>query len=101
MSASETKSTAVGVGDFYARHSEALQLSLEGPQVGFERRIREPTINRPGLALAGFYSYFAVKRVQVLGAAELSYLKNLSTLEQTSRIRALCAQPIPCIVLAR
>lgn len=101
MTGPEAKHPTVTVGEFYTRHSEALQMKLEGPQVGFERRIREPTINRPGLALAGFYSYFAVKRVQVFGAAELSYLKNLSAAEQAERIRALCAQPIPCIVLAR
>jgi HPr kinase/phosphorylase len=101
MTGPEAKHPTVTVGEFYTRHSEALQMKLEGPQVGFDRRIREPTINRPGLALAGFYSYFAVKRVQVFGAAELSYLKNLSGSEQAARIRALCEQPIPCIVLAR
>ena len=28
-------------------------MKLEGPRVGFHRKIREPTINRPGLALTG------------------------------------------------
>ena len=101
MTGPETKHPNVTVGEFYTRHSESLQMKLEGPQIGFDRRIREPTINRPGLALAGFYSYFAVKRVQVLGAAELAYLKSLSAHEQAVRIRTLCEQPIPCIVLAR
>ena len=66
----------VTVEAFFQRHAKSLQLKLEGKQIGFDRRIREPTINRPGLALAGFYTYFAEKRVQVLGAAEQSYLKN-------------------------
>ena len=60
----------VTVESFYLAHGEKLQLKLEGKRVGFHRKIREPTINRPGLALSGFYSYFAEKRVQVLGAAE-------------------------------
>jgi len=55
-------------------------MKLDGPRVGFHRKIREPTINRPGLALSGFYTYFAEKRVQVLGAAEHSYLKSLATI---------------------
>jgi len=76
-------------------------MKLEGEQVGFDRRIREPTINRPGLALCGFYQYFAFKRIQVLGAAELSYLKSLSVAEQRARIRQLCEADIPCLVLAR
>ena len=68
---------ALTVGEWYTRHSEALQLRLLGPAVGFDRVIREPTINRPGLALSGFFAYFAVKRIQVLGSAEHSYLKSL------------------------
>src|SRR6185436_17327525 len=82
-------------------HSESLEMSLAGPDVGFDRRIREPTINRPGLALCGFFSYFAEKRIQVLGSAELAYLKSLSDKEVAHRCRALCLKPIPCIVVAR
>ena len=91
----------VTVEAFFERHAKKLQLKLEGERIGFERRIREPTINRPGLALAGFYAYFAEKRVQVLGAAEQSYLKNLSPRQRHARFRALCAQRIPCIVVSR
>ena len=91
----------VTVEAFFERHAKKLQLKLEGGRVGFERRIREPTINRPGLALAGFYTYFAEKRVQVLGAAEQSYLKSLSAPATERRFRALCAQKIPCLVVSR
>ena len=91
----------VTVEGFFKLHAKTLQLKLEGSAVGFERRIREPTINRPGLALAGFYTYFAEKRVQVLGAAEQSYLKNLSVRQRHARFRALCAQKIPCLVISR
>src|SRR5689334_24937954 len=101
MNASEPKYPTVSVGEFYTRHSEALQMSLLGHGIGFDRRIREPTINRPGLALSGFYNYFAFKRVQVLGAAELSYLKSLSVSEQRARMNQLCNADIPCLVLAR
>ena len=92
---------AVTVDGFYKAHAKALQLKLEGSQVGFERRIREPTINRPGLALAGFYEYFAEKRVQVLGAAEQSYIKSLPRRQRQARFRALCEQKIPCLVASR
>jgi HPr kinase/phosphorylase len=91
----------VTVEGFYKAHAAKLQLKLEGKRVGLERRIREPTINRPGLALAGFYTYFAEKRVQVLGAAEQSYLKDLTKTQQQRRFRALCEQKIPCIVASR
>jgi HPr kinase/phosphorylase len=65
------------------------------------RLIREPTINRPGLALSGFFSYFAVKRIQVLGAAELSYLKSLSVATLKERARGLLSRNMPCLVIAR
>jgi HPr kinase/phosphorylase len=91
----------ITVESFYHAHGEELQLKLEGKRVGFHRKIREPTINRPGLALSGFYKYFAEKRIQVLGAAEQSYLQSLGRTARRRRFRALCAQKIPCIVLSR
>ena len=77
----------VTVESFYNSHAEKLQMKLEGARVGFHRKIREPTINRPGLALSGFYTYFAEKRVQVLGAAEHSYLKSLAPKVRVRRFR--------------
>ena len=91
----------VTVDSFYQAHGQKLQLKLEGKRVGFHRKIREPTINRPGLALSGFYNYFAEKRVQVLGAAEQSYLKSLPPRKRIQRFRGLCAQKIPCLVTSR
>jgi HPr kinase/phosphorylase len=91
----------VTVESFFKAHGEKLQLKLEGKCVGFHRKIREPTINRPGLALSGFYNYFAEKRVQVLGAAEQSYLESLKPKTRIQRFRGLCAQKIPCLVNSR
>ena len=91
----------VTVESFYQAHAEKLQLKLEGKPVGFHRKIREPTINRPGLALSGFYNYFAEKRVQVLGAAEQSYLESLSRRQRIQRFRRLCTEKIPCLVTSR
>lgn len=95
------KRTALTVGKFFADHGQALGLELMGDSEGMERPIAEPTINRPGLVLAGFFRYFAAKRIQVMGHAELSYLRSLSAAERAERIRALFAQKIPCVVVAR
>src|SRR5437868_7775294 len=91
----------VTVESFFHAHGGKLQLKLEGKRVGFHRKIREPTINRPGLALSGFYNYFAEKRVQVLGAAEQSYLESLSRRQRMQRFRRFCMEKIPCLVLSR
>jgi len=91
----------VTVGEFYTRHGEKLGLTLANSAAGFNRRIKEPTINRPGLALSGFFSFFAEKRLQVLGAAEFAYLKSLPPETVRDRIRALLKRRVPSLVLAR
>ncbi len=89
------------VGDFFEKHGKSLKLELQGKAVGFDRKIIEPTINHPGLALAGFLSYFAYKRVQVLGNSEQSYLNKRSKEERIMRFSAICERDIPCIVTSR
>ena len=89
------------VGEFYTRHAQALGMSLVGSAAGFDRLIKEPTINRPGLALSGFFNYFAAKRIQVFGSAEFAYLKALPPDELRVRIRGLVKQRVPCLVISR
>ena len=54
-----TKSSANGnaftVTDFYEAGREALSLTLIVGGKNMDRRIEEPIVNRPGLALTGFY----------------------------------------------
>ncbi len=42
-----------------------------------EIRITTPEVNRPGLALAGFYEIFDEDRIQLIGKAETKYLESL------------------------
>jgi len=92
---------SITIGKFFENHADALGLMLLGERVGFDRPIYEPAMNRPGLALAGFHAYFAWKRVQVLGHAELAYLRKLAPTIRTDRFRRMCDRKIPCIVVAR
>jgi HPr kinase/phosphorylase len=79
----------------------ALDLGLLQGESHLGRVVREPAINRPGLALAGFLRYFAHRRIQVIGLAELTYLKGLPAEERAARIKAFFAAGIPCVVLSR
>lgn len=99
--ASSVLKVPLTVGKFFSDHGASLGLELAGDAAGLERSIPEPTINRPGLALAGFFRYFASKRMQVAGHAELSYLRSLSAQERGERLQALFKQRIPCLVVAR
>ncbi|MEI8063151.1 MAG: HPr(Ser) kinase/phosphatase [Verrucomicrobiota bacterium] len=91
----------ITVERFYLNHAEKLQLKLITGGSGLSRKILEGSVNRPGLALAEFYQYFANKRVQVIGGAEWKYLKSLDQAAIRQRIDGLLQQKIPCLVFAR
>jgi len=76
-------------------------MRLLSAEVNLKRTIREPTVNRPGLALSGFTQYFAYKRVQVFGNAEVFYLRSLTRQQREERYAYLFAYKIPCVVFSR
>ena len=92
---------AITVERFYTGHSARLDLKLLGGAAGLKRVIREPTVNRPGLALAGHTKYFARKRVQVMGHAEVTYLKTLRREERQQRYEMLFSYKLPCVIFCR
>ena len=91
----------VTLSKFYGKYKEALQLELINSPAGLSRHICEPALNRPGLAIAGFYSYFANKRSQVFGSAELAYLQKLPEGMRKSRIQRMFRCEVPGIVFSR
>jgi HPr kinase/phosphorylase len=91
----------ITVERFYTEQADRLQLKLVAGAKGLKRIIREPTVNRPGLALAGFTRYFANKRMQVIGNAEAYFLKSLPLLERQKRYDDLVSYKVPCIVFSR
>ena len=62
------KIDSLSVRDFLKENADHLKLELVAGERGLRRVIREGSVNRPSLALTGFYRYFANKRLQVLGA---------------------------------
>lgn len=91
----------ITVSHFYATHQKKLELELITGERGLHRLIKEGSINRPALALTGFFKYFANKRIQVLGAAEMTYLKTLPQRQQIEIFQEMVKRGIPCIVLTR
>jgi len=91
----------ITVERLYDEHSSQLDLRLIGSAIGLKRVIREPTVNRPGLALAGHTKYFARHRLQVMGHAEVTYLKTLPRDERRKRYELLFSHPLPCVVFCR
>lgn len=91
----------ITVRQFYEAGQEELGLSIETGGENLDRKITETALNRPGLALAGFFEYFAEKRIQVLGLAEWTYTKRLPENERMDRMRALFACRFPALILTR
>jgi len=91
----------VTVEQFLKEHALPLQMKVIGGAAKLARIIREPTVNRPGLALSGFTRYFAYKRIQVMGHAEVYYLRSLRREERVARYAYLFAYKIPCVVFSR
>ena len=92
---------SITVEKFFNDHGTALNMRLLSDGADLNRVIREPTVNRPGLALSGFTQYFAYKRVQVFGNAEVYYLRSLTREQRDSRYAYLFAYKIPCIIFSR
>jgi HPr kinase/phosphorylase len=93
--------SSISVEEFFRIHERSLKLKLVGSEVGFGRKILEPSVNRPGLALSGFFAYFAYKRIQVIGNSEHSFLEQLEPRVKAARFEQLCSWDIPCLVSAR
>jgi HPr kinase/phosphorylase len=91
----------VTVEQFFKEHGAALQMRLVADGGNLKRAIREPTVNRPGLALSGFTRYFAHKRIQAIGHAESYFLQSLPVTEREKHLADLFAFKIPCVVFSR
>ena len=91
----------IRVGYLYERMGEELRLSLQAGQRGVNRRIKVAEVERPGLAITGFFDYFAARRVQVIGKVEIYYMRTLTSQVRRERIRQLMECNVPCMIVAR
>lgn len=86
-------------------------LSVEEVAQNLELEILEPgngsvvfstgEIGRPGLQFTGFYEHFMPQRVQLIGNAEMHYLRTLTYEDISARMERFMGFKIPCIVCAR
>lgn len=91
----------ISVAHFFETYRERLKMELVTGDAGLHRIIHEGSINRPSLALTGFFKYFAHRRIQVLGAAEMTYLRTLPEPRQIKILQQIMRRGIPCIMLTR
>ncbi|MDQ0225308.1 HPr(Ser) kinase/phosphatase [Metabacillus niabensis] len=68
---------------------------------GINRPIVTSDISRPGIEMAGFFTYYPKERVQLLGKTELSFFLQLTPQERKHRMDELCTDITPAIILTR
>ena len=86
------------MADFYEAGREELSLTLVSGGGNMRRPVEEPIINRPGLALTGFYEHFAWRRLQLIGKAEMAYLRSLDEETRRGRFQALIDRKAFCFI---
>ena len=91
----------ISVGKFLEVFKDSMQLELLAGAEGLENIIKEPSINRPALAITGYFKNFAAPRIQLFGAGEMAYMCDLPQERQMSVLRKMAELKIPCIVVSR
>jgi HPr kinase/phosphorylase len=88
----------ITVGFFYKNTQDKFKLRLFSDDSGFNKKIFEQNLHRPGLALAGFVDLFSFARVQVFGNTENKYLAQLSEAKKLETLERIFQFNIPCII---
>ena len=79
---------------------EEFQLeTLYLPKDAEEIMITNAEVNRPGLALAGFFGNFESSRIEVLGRAEHNYLAEYGENERIEKIRTFVDHDPACVIV--
>jgi len=90
--------TVLDLVDLDLKEHNSLNLKCIGGRRGLVREIGTPDINRPGLALSGFFDSFANDRLQIFGRGETAYLNKLENDNSSDTIVEMFKFTIPCCI---
>lgn len=76
-------------------------LELVSGEEGIARPITTSDISRPGLEMAGYFTYYPADRLQLLGKTELSFFAGLGPEAKKMRMDLLCTDVTPGIIISR
>ncbi len=77
------------------------QMEVVTGEEGLKRLISVADLYRPGLEMAGYFAYHPKERVQLLGKTELSFFEQLLPDQKRERMKLLCDDATPCIIVTR
>jgi HPr kinase/phosphorylase len=79
---------------------QQFQLKVLCGEKGVGREIKTSDINRPGLEMAGYFTYHVNNRIQLFGNTEIGFIQGLTSEERVDRLRLLCHGDVPCICVS-
>jgi HPr kinase/phosphorylase len=80
---------------------EKFKLELISGEEGIDRPISTSDISRPGIEMAGYFTYYPAERIQLLGKTELSFFKQLDDEQKKVRMEKMCTDITPAIIVSR
>ncbi|UYP08263.1 HPr(Ser) kinase/phosphatase [Priestia megaterium] len=80
---------------------EKFKLELISGEEGIDRPISTSDISRPGIEMAGYFTYYPAERIQLLGKTELSFFKQLDEEQKKVRMEKMCTDITPAIIVSR
>jgi len=90
--------TVLDLIDIDLKDHNSLDLSCIGGRKGLPRVISVPNLNRPGLAIMGFFNSFAHERIQIFGRGETAAIAKLTEERKLDSIKKLLSYSIPCCI---
>ena len=90
--------TVVDLLNLDLKENDALDLRCIAGRPGLARMVEIADINRPGLALSGFFDNFAFQRIQVFGRGECAYLQKLAEARSYGSIQRFFENAMPCVI---
>jgi len=99
--APETRPESVSVREFFDTFRDMLQMELLAGADGLDNVISEKSINRPALAVTGYFKEFANRRLQLFGAGEMAYLADQPDSLREKLVEDVFSKKVPAVVVSR
>ncbi|MCF7710406.1 MAG: HPr(Ser) kinase/phosphatase [Opitutales bacterium] len=99
--APETRPESVSVREFFDTFRDMLQMELLAGADGLDNVISEKSINRPALAVTGYFKEFANRRLQLFGAGEMAYLADQPDSVREKLVDDVFSKKVPAVVVSR
>ncbi len=94
-----SKFTVLDLIDLEPERPNALDLRCLCGRKGLSREIYSTDINRPGMALTGFFNRFVGERIQIIGRGEFAYIETTPEEELKVHLGKLLEYDIPCFII--